>query len=340
MRALLTPDVAPRAGIVVFKPGRELLPMFSGGRRVLISSEPEFMRVLPSGLVSDADQPLADDPALAPFFSSQQVIAAAGGRDNLAHWVQELAHCQWSGGDGYNSQYHTVLRTEESAVCLCEHHDNQLRETTLSRLDELGRVNAAQWVINSARIDLALPEGHQLTLPELCWWATLRNVIQQMPDAPARRVLKLPAAVVETGTLKEAAIHPMRVATEIIQEAAKQVLELRIDPETPETFLLRPKRRRWINEKYTRWVKSQPCLCCGKPADDPHHLIGYGQGGTGTKAHDLFVIPLCRAHHDALHADMRAFEAKYGTQPELLLRMLDRALALGVIATGKNNRGD
>jgi hypothetical protein len=32
---------------------------------------------------------------------------------------------------------------------------------------------------------------------------------------------------------------------------------------------------------------------------------------------------------------MRSFEAKYGTQPEMLLRTLDRALSLGVIATGK-----
>ncbi|WP_285279185.1 DUF968 domain-containing protein, partial [Klebsiella pneumoniae] len=61
--------------------------------------------------------------------------------------------------------------------------------------------------------------------------------------------------------------------------------------------------RRWVNESWTRWVKSQTCVCCNKPADDPHHLIGHGQGGIGTKAHDLFVLPLCRAHHDELHAD-------------------------------------
>ncbi len=34
----------------------------------------------------------------------------------------------------------------------------------------------------------------------------------------------------------------------------------------------------------------------------------------GTKAHDLFVLPLCRAHHDELHADTVAFEEKHGSQ--------------------------
>ncbi|HAX7136996.1 TPA: phage N-6-adenine-methyltransferase [Escherichia coli] len=113
---------------------------------------------------------------------------------------------------------------------------------------------------------------------------------------------------------------------------AKKVLALKVDPESPESFMLRPKRRRWVNEKYTRWVKTQPCACCGKPADDPHHLIGHGQGGMGTKAHDLFVLPLCRKHHDELHADTVAFEEKYGSQLELIFRFIDRALAIGVLA--------
>lgn len=69
-----------------------------------------------------------------------------------------------------------------------------------------------------------------------------------------------------------------------------------------------------------------------KQADDPHHLIGHGQGGMGTKAHDLFVLPLCRTHHNELHADTVAFEEKYGSQLELIFRFIDRALAIGVLA--------
>ncbi len=55
----------------------------------------------------------------------------------------------------------------------------------------------------------------------------------------------------------------------------------------------------------------------------------------GTKAHYLFTISLCRKCHDALHRDTKAFESENGSQLLMLLRTLDRALALGVIATDK-----
>lgn len=337
MRALLKPCIQHDLGVVLLKPGRELMPLF-GSRRILISSEPDYLQGHPSGTVADVGQPLLDDISLMAFFTQPRVIQAAGGFTALENQLKRSTGCQWH--SDWHAQEYTTLRTEEGAVRLCWHHDNQLREMTLPRLIEISRLNTAQWVISNAMTAFMLPEGHQLTLPELCWWAATKNVIDLMPEPAARRALKMPAHKVEKGTLREADITPTRTATSILEEQAKQVLEMAIDPETPETFLLRPKRRRWSNEKYTRWVKSQPCACCARPADDPHHLIGYGQGGTGTKAHDLFVLPLCRAHHDELHADMRAFEAKYGTQPELLIRTLDKALALGVIATGKKNSGD
>ena len=40
----------------------------------------------------------------------------------------------------------------------------------------------------------------------------------------------------------------------------KTVVSITVDPESPESFMRRPKRRRWVNEKYTRWVKTQPCV--------------------------------------------------------------------------------
>ncbi len=62
------------------------------------------------------------------------------------------------------------------------------------------------------------------------------------------------------------------------------------------------------------------------------NVLGDREIVMGTKAHDLFVLPLCRKHHDELHADTVAFEERYGSQLELIFRFIDRALATGVLA--------
>lgn len=60
MRAILTPDVAPRTGTVILRPGNDLLCMFRG--RVVVSMEPEYLKSVPSGRLHDSEQPLLDDP--------------------------------------------------------------------------------------------------------------------------------------------------------------------------------------------------------------------------------------------------------------------------------------
>lgn len=46
MRALLTPEVAPMTGVVIFRPGSELMHLFRRGR-VLIEPQTESMAELP-----------------------------------------------------------------------------------------------------------------------------------------------------------------------------------------------------------------------------------------------------------------------------------------------------
>ena len=343
MRAILTPYCVDQLGTVLLRPGGEAMPLFKSGR-VLISSLPEFMSHHPSGRLSDVEQPLIDDPEVFAYLSGDDAINAAGGRDALAHWVMQ--HQQVMGDRCQNvglehSYGETVLRIGQMSVRLCYQCDNQLREQEPSgSLVAMAKRNAAMWVLSRICIGFQMPEGHQVTLPEVALWSAMHGIAEKMPDELARRVLRLPELPAPRGTLKESDIKHEPAAAEEFAEQVAQVVEMAIDPESPESYMLRPKRRRWENMAYTRWVKQQPCMCCGKQADDPHHVIGYGQGGMGTKAHDLFVIPLCRAHHDELHADMRAFEERYGTQPEMLLRMLDRALAIGVIATGQKTLGE
>ncbi len=346
MRALLKPVIARELGVVLLKPGSELMPMFISGR-VLVESQPASMASFKTGRVPDLRQPLAENAALRPFFLHDKVINAAGGLAGLEYWL--LRHgdgtCQYQHSD-YHYHEMTTMRHDPGAIRLCGHCDNELREQFTEHLAELARQNIIDWVLDTARSALAIDKTREISLPELCWWAVRVGVTDALPESVAREALRLPAA---KDTYRESEIVPAVPATSIIGEMAralpaahaapagapqaiKPIVGMLVDPESPQTFMRRPKRTRWDKPKYLEWVKKQPCECCGRPSDDPHHLIGWGQGGMATKAHDIFSIPLCRQHHTELHNDPVKFERKHGSQPAMIIRVLDRAFALGVLA--------
>ena len=62
---------------------------------------------------------------------------------------------------------------------------------------------------------------------------------------------------------------------------------------------------RWRSEKYLAWVRQQPCAFCHLGPCDAHHVIGLGWqlSGMGLTAPDSFSMPLCRTHHQLVHAD-------------------------------------
>lgn len=115
------------------------------------------------------------------------------------------------------------------------------------------------------------------------------------------------------------------------------MVSIAVDPESPAQYLQRQKPQREEMPVYTRWVKTQKCMTCGNQADDPHHIIGHGLGGMGTKADDLFVIPLCRKCHNELHAGVKDFEEKHGSQLLLLIRFLMHARNSGVLEVESMN---
>ncbi|HHH0383836.1 TPA: DUF968 domain-containing protein [Yersinia enterocolitica] len=341
MRALLTPFIQQELGLVFLKPGPDLMPYMSG--RLLVASEPEEFKSLPPGRLPFVDQQLANDPRLLPFFEHERVIRAAGGPQVLEAWVERLKKCQWHASNDTHVSNLTTLRYGQSWICLCWHHDNKLREQTLPRLKQLATGNLITWVIETVRGYFRFTEGHQLTLPELCWWAVVNEVYDLLPDSIARSSLHMPPAVIETGGTKESDITWSPAPQEVVAKkvakanppaevAVKPALALKVDAEPPAGFMLRPKLRRWENRKYLQWVKSQPCCGCGNGDCDPHHIIGHGQGGMATKAHDLFTFPLCRNCHDELHANQRAWEEKYGSQIVLLFRFMDRSIGIGALA--------
>jgi len=82
------------------------------------------------------------------------------------------------------------------------------------------------------------------------------------------------------------------------------------------------------SEKYKAWVKEQDCCRCLAPADDPHHLIGIGNmGGTGTKAPDSMIMPMCRKCHNEIHAQPELWPDQW----EHIARTIKKAFEAGVI---------
>lgn len=346
MRALLTPEIAPRMGIVLFRPGSELMPLFMQGR-VLLEPEPERYSSFASGAVPAASQPLADDPAVRAVFRHEAVIRRAGGVECLESWLLREKGCQWP-HSGWHSENMTTMRHAPGAIRLCWHCDNQLRDQTSESLGQLAHQNLSAWMIDVIRHAMNGSQERELSLAELSWWAVRNQVADALPEAVLRRSLGLRAEKIRSMYRESDIVPGEQTATSILKQRTKNlaplphahqqnppqektVVSIAVDPESPAQYLQRQKSQREEMPVYTRWVKTQKCMTCGNQADDPHHIIGHGLGGMGTKADDLFVIPLCRKCHSELHAGVKDFEEKHGSQLLLLIRFLMHARNSGVL---------
>jgi len=95
-----------------------------------------------------------------------------------------------------------------------------------------------------------------------------------------------------------------------------------------------PKKKRWVNTDYRRWVATLPCVNCGLHDETivPHHLkhryAPWGGGGTGLKANDFLVMPLCFECHASAHngdADILDWQAQF------IFKTLDAAFRVGIL---------
>lgn len=124
MRALLTPEVAHRMGIVLFRPGAKLMHLFMRGR-VLLEPEPEEMASFSTGAVPAAIQPLADDPVMRQVFGNDRVIQRAGGLPSLEQWLSTRFDCQWPHSSWHDKNF-TTMRHPPGSIRLCWHCDHTL----------------------------------------------------------------------------------------------------------------------------------------------------------------------------------------------------------------------
>lgn len=72
---------------------------------------------------------------------------------------------------------------------------------------------------------------------------------------------------------------------------------------------LRQREPRVEDPAHLAYLRTLPCLVCGRGPSDPAHIRApaphYGKRytGKGEKPDDKWVLPLCRHHHDAQHRE-------------------------------------
>ncbi|EPM2103837.1 TPA: DUF968 domain-containing protein, partial [Escherichia coli] len=230
--------------------------------RILVEPEPKSMRALPSGVVPAVHQPLAEDKSLLPFFSDERVSRAAGGAGALSDWLlRHVKSCQWLHGDYHHSE--TVIhRYGTGAMVLCWHCDNQLRDQTSESLGQLAHQNLSAWMIDVIRHAMNGSQERELSLAELSWWAIRNQVADALPEAVLRRSLGLRAEKIRSMYRESDIVPGEQTATSILKQRTKNlaplphahqqqnppqektVVSIAVDPESPESLMKRPKRRR------------------------------------------------------------------------------------------------
>lgn len=333
MRALLNPIIIRELDQVILRPGRSLMSLFYGPVVIAPAGDKEAGRK--PGLLPE-EQPLLVDPAYSSFWMNPDVLLAAGGA--IQSWIEHLNVCQWDHDPtAYHHREITTARYEDSGLCLCWHHDRVLIDQPTNLVEEIAQCNAARYVIESVRAHFRYPDHHIVTVSDLGCWAMVKRVAGLLPESAIRQLLHMPATEPIKSVYRESelVINPPDPPA-IIEVAAGEtsLLAVSVDVVAPAQYMRRPKIPRWECQEYTDWVKTQVCCGCGAPGDDPHHIIGHGFGGTGTKAGDFHVMPLCRKCHRELHDDVSGWERKYGSQLEHVLRLQHRALGIGVIIMG------
>lgn len=298
--------------------------------RVLVMPAPRSMQ-------DQADGPVrfSSDGKVSPLLADKRlgdVWAAIAGCIMLKEYVASIGVCQLA-GDGCECHAQMTLRAVgDGWVRACWIHDQSQQDE--KKLQDIARHNLAVLAVRRVVSALRLPFGHPLSMSELCWYLTLQGQITLLPSAIQREVLGRPETDMvwsHRGGYLDTDDAFLPLPADQLQKMIKPVLSLVVDAEPPALFMPRAKPLYWSSRAYLQWLKTQDCCCCGKPSDDPHHVIGYGQGKMGGKAHDLLAIPLCRICHNELHADMWTWERAHGPQSLFLQKTLDRALKMGAL---------
>ncbi|EOM6854778.1 hypothetical protein ACMHZP_004710, partial [Escherichia coli] len=168
MKAVITPFVQKELGVATFKVDQEVRKLVEAGRKFIMEPVPrELIEHMDDGLVV-SEQTMATNEALQPFFNSDELFRRIGGIDALVAWLRRKeGQCQ--AADRSWCDNHIVhAERDNSAVLLCWHHDNHYRMRGFNELKETLHNNRVNWILDVARQEMGLSDGHDLSIQELC----------------------------------------------------------------------------------------------------------------------------------------------------------------------------
>ncbi|HHX8317889.1 TPA: DUF968 domain-containing protein [Vibrio alginolyticus] len=320
-------DVVPTldAALIPLSPNKEAIQrLLVDGKIGLVSPNQRLATKTAGGLSSD-------DLSLVAFFAHEDVQLLIG---STAKYVDTISECQLK-DEGYCNHNLKTRVTGEGAIRLCWHHDNMADDSHPAF--SIARKNTVRHGLMAVSRQLH-GEVKRITDVDLCWWSVRNEVYSLLPQSVLDRQFKREEGCKRVGVLGNVdtdARYVFEGQREQLQRLAKPVLKLVIDDDPPAMYLRKPKPIRWESEKYLSFVRKLPCRVCGKTAGIAHHLIGHGEGEMGSKASDLFTIPLCNEHHQELHRDVHFWECLHGDQLWHVKETIKKAVIVGAVCIDK-----
>lgn len=347
MKAVITPFVQKELGLASFKVDHEVARLINPGCKFIMEPIPrELVDHMEDGVIR-SEQSMATNEALRMFFSSEAVFIKCGGLKSLVSYLQQnIGQCQSPDRSLCDNKL-TYAERSGSAVVLCWHHDNHYRVHSAAAIKDVLYRNKVDWILDAIRLDLGLPESRDLSVQELCWWAFMNNLVNELPEEACRIAInKQKAPAKEPGPTKEADIKPyddraiayVRFMEKKAAPARAKVCPVEVDPDPGMAYFKKPKLQPLKLPDYLVFVASRPCCGCGA-AGSAARISPYLVLNRRLCAHDTYAVPLCHQCQMEIARDRDAWENEHGKLAIHQRLFFDYAQGIGAITSHTSNSG-
>jgi hypothetical protein len=220
----------------------------------------------------------------------------------------------------------TILGSEQSAA---------LRERLLLDLDQLQSADeAADWVHKNlaAKNTLITSDANAVE-------AGFREKLAMIDVASAARQEQLNSAPAED---PEPQVEKPFVTT--IEDAVAVAPTVTLDNASARRRRVAAKTIRLRDKEHCKFVRTEPCVVCGRAPTEAHHIRFAQPRALGRKVSDEYTVPVCRVHHHDLHGygDEASWWAGVGIDPlPIALELWQRSrLTCSLVTTGSEPVSD